>query len=296
VIRTAAVFAFIGTALAGTMLDVTRPVPGSPSLVMTADLHVHPYPGDGALPVWELQREAARRGVDVIAVTGHNNRLGLDIGRLVPLDPAGPIVLPGQEVTMPTLHVIAVGIEELIDWRLPTREVIAAIHAQGGVAIAAHPIYEAWMTADVETVRALDGAEIAHPVSLGPWWVGARLRGFFRHAQSLNPDIAPIGSTDFHMTAPLGLCRTYLLVDERSADGALDAIRRGRSVARDAEGRLFGASEHVAAVERHLAAAGPAQPVPLAQRLLALAALLSLAGLTGLRAPRVEAQKVNTER
>jgi len=99
----------------------------------------------------------------------------------------------------------------------------------------------------------------------------------------VNPDVAPIGSTDFHMTAPLGLCRTYLLVEERSATGALDAIRRGRSVARDVDGRLLGAAEHVATVERHLAASAAAEPVPVVHKLIALVALLSLAVLTGHR-------------
>jgi hypothetical protein len=280
VTRIAAILAVIGAVVTGTMLDARRPDRrAGPQLMMTADLHVHPYPGDGALPVWELQREAARRGIDVIAVTGHNNRIGLDIGWLVPLDPNGPVVLPGQEVTMRTVHLIAIGIEQLIDWRLSPRAAIAAIHAQGGVVIAAHPITTPWREADDETMRALDGAEIAHPISQGPPWVGGRLRAFFRQVQSVNPDVAPIGSTDFHMTAPLGLYRTYLLAEERSAAGALDAIRRGRTVARDADGRLFGNAEHVAVVEEQLASTGPASAVSLLDRLVALGALLSLAAL-----------------
>jgi hypothetical protein len=276
--RAAAILAFIGAVVAGTFLDATPPgESASGSLVLTADLHVHPYPGDGTLPVWELQREAARRGIDVIAVTGHNNRLGLDLGRLVPIDPHGPIVLPGQEVTMPAIHLVAVGIERPIDWRLNPRAAIAAIHAQGGVAIAAHPILEVWREADPELLAALDGAEIAHPMAQGPPWVGARLRLFFRKAVESNPQIAPIGSTDFHMTAPLGLCRTYLLVTERSAAGALDAIRHGRTVARNHDGRLSGAPEYVAQVERHLDTSPPDRGVPLLHKLVAFCSLAALA-------------------
>jgi hypothetical protein len=277
VTKAAAILVFIAAAAAGTWLDARLPGESAAgSFVLAADLHVHPYPGDGALPVWELQREAARRGIDVIAITGHNNRLGLDLGRLVPLDPNGPIVLPGQEVTMPAIHLIAVGIERLIDWRLTPRAAIAAIHAQGGVAIAAHPILEVWREADPELLAELDGAEIAHPMALGLPWVGARLRLFFRHAAKANPEIAPIGSTDFHMTAPLGLCRTYLLVAERSAAGALDAIRRGRTVARGHDGRLFGAPEDVAQVERHLPTV-PDRGVPALHRFIAFCSLAALA-------------------
>jgi hypothetical protein len=250
--------------------------------ILAADLHVHPYPGDGSLPVWELQREAARRGLDVIAVTGHNNRVGLELGRLVPLDPDGPIVLPGQELTAPRFHMVAIGIEQMIDWRLPAREAIAAIHALGGVAIAAHPFPVSWREDDDEALRILDGAELAHPSSLLYSPARAAFQEFFRRVQRVNPEVAPIGSSDFHMTAPLGLCRTYLLSEDRSAAGALEAIRRGRTVARDPAGRLFGAANDVAAVEKHLAAvpAAAARAVSSFSRLIALGALVSLAMLS----------------
>ncbi len=268
-LRGVALVVFVGAVALGTVRDPAPVLSGSAGLMLEADLHVHPFPGDGSLPVWELQREAGRRGLDVIAVTGHNSRAGLAIGRLVPLDPAGPIVLPGQEVTAPGFHLIAVGITRLIDWRLSARAAIADAHAQGGVAIAAHPL-GSWGGDDLEALRSLDGIEVAHPIARGPRWVGVRLGEFFNRVRAVNPDVAPIGSTDFHMTAPLGLCRTYLLVGERSAAGALDAIRRGRTVARDSNGRLFGAPEHVAAVERSLAFASPRAVVPGDERLIAL--------------------------
>lgn len=274
----AALFAFC--VLAGTLLD-RKTLPAAPGGgVLVADLHVHPYPGDGSLPVWELQREAARRGVDVIAVTGHNNRVGLQVGRLVPLDPNGPIVLPGQELTTPRFHMVAVGIQTLIDWKLTAEEAIAAIHAQGGVAIAAHPLPLSWRDDGDAGLRALDGAEVAHPSSLVYSPGRQQLQRFFRRVQAVNPGVAPIGSTDFHMTAPLGLCRTYVLTGERSAAAVLDAVRQGRTVARDGTGRLFGTPEHVAMVEAYLAARVPVAPVSRASKLAALGALVALAGLT----------------
>jgi hypothetical protein len=271
---------FAGIVVAGTMLD---PTPGGRrgggTLVMTADLHVHPYPGDGGLPVWQLRREARRRGIDVIAVTGHNNRAALDLARLVPSDSGDPIVLPGQEITTRTIHVIAVGIEHPIDWRLAAHEAIAAIHAQGGVAIAAHPTSTTWREAGREALRLLDGAEITYHLLPDPRRIRLQRREFFAEVASVNPQVAPIGSTDFHMVAPLGLCRTYLLVDERSAAGALRAIRRGRTVARDADGRLIGTPEHVAAVQQQTSTATVGNVSSL-DRFLAFGALLSLAILS----------------
>jgi hypothetical protein len=152
----------------------------------------------------------------------------------------------------------------------------------GGVAIAAHPMPFSWRDDDDEALRILDGAEMAHQSSLPYSPARAAFQAFFRRVQRVNPDVAPIGSTDFHMIAPLGLCRTYLLVEERSAAAALEALRQGRTVARDPAGRLFGAAADVAAVEKHLAAvpAAATAPVPVFPRLIALAALLSLATLS----------------
>jgi hypothetical protein len=281
----AAAAIFGGAVITGTLLDPAAAPAQLSASVLAADLHVHPYPGDGSLPVWELQREAARRGLDVIAVTGHNNRLGIEIGRLVPLEPDGPIVRPGQEITAPGFHMIAVGIERLIDWRLSAHDAIEAIHGQGGVAIAAHPLPISWRENDAEALKALDGAEVAHPSTLAYSQGQVGFETFFVRVQSINPRVAPIGSTDFHMVAPLGLCRTYLLTDNRSAAGALDAIRRGRTVARNPNGRLFGAAEHVAVVERHLSSTAPVPAVPLLDRLIALAALCSLGALSAFRKP-----------
>ena len=277
-VKLVAAIAFAAAVAIGTRIDSTRPVPPvrHPG-IMVADLHVHPYPGDGALPVSELQREARRRGLDLIAVTAHNNRLGLKLGAVMPLDPDGPIIVSGQEITTPTFHMVAVGIDRGIDWRLSARDAIAAIHAQGGVAIAAHPVRRSWRDNDPSALSALDGAEVAHPSNRRTYSAGRdEFLQFFDRVRSVNPGVAPIGSSDFHMTAPLGLCRTYLLVNERSAAGALDAIRQGRTVAADPHGRLFGAPEHIAMVEAFRAATGPVPAVPGLDRLVALAALIAL--------------------
>jgi hypothetical protein len=164
---------------------------------------------------------------------------------------------------------------------------VRAIHAQGGVAIAAHPAPLTWKPLDEASLRALDGVEVAHPMTAIFPSTRRELDEFFERVRSMSSDVAPIGSTDFHATAPLGLCRTYLLTDDRSAAGVIEAIRRGRTVAADQDGHLFGAADHVAHVEASLAGQGP-RPVPVHHKLLALGALLALTALTvgGRRKPR----------
>ena len=263
----------------GSLLDgAHRPAPRS-AQVLEADLHVHPFPGDGVLTIGALRREAERRGLDVIAITAHNNRVALDLSSAVVEAPGEVIVLPGQEVTAPGFHLVAVGIDRLIDWRLSVAEAIAAIHAQGGVAIAAHPVRFSWRDRDPATLAALDGAELAHPGRRTQAPADDEYLEFFETLRKVNPSAAPIGSSDYHTAAPLGLCRTYLLVDERSASGALAAIRLGRTVARSPNGDLYGAPADVAIVRSWLAGRDGVPAIPVAERTVALIALAALAGV-----------------
>ena len=231
--------------------------------VLTADFHVHALPGDGGTPAWELAAEARRRGVDVIAVTNHNQIAAARLATGGGADgPARPIVLMGQEVTTPRFHVIAAGIRERIDWNQTAADVIRAIHAQGGVAIAAHPTNGSWEPRDAETLRLLDGIEVAHPLASIFPRQGEELIEFHRSSSAFNPSLAPIGSSDFHFGGTLGRCRTFLFVNAVSRDGVLDAVRAARTVAWDGAARLTGDPSLVAAVQRILASgsSSPANP------------------------------------
>jgi hypothetical protein len=267
---------FVLLITAGSLRDV-RTAPAARSGVLVADLHVHPFPGDGALTVWQLQREASRRGLDVIAIAGHNNRVALRLAHALGLVSDVPMIIESQELTSPDFHIVAVGVREMIDWRLAVPEAVQAIHAQGGVAIAAHPVPLAWKPMDVESLRALDGVEVAHPMAGRTGSSRRDLDAFFAAARAAKPGVAPIGSTDFHGAAPLGLCRTYLLTTERSAAGALAAIRQGRTVAQDQYGRLYGEVEHVDKVREYLVSRPLRGDVTTADKAVALAALMSLA-------------------
>ena len=265
--------------LLGTILDArTRTgIVATAGNLLVADLHVHPYPGDGSLSIAQLQREAERRGVDVIGITGHNNRFGLGLSSFLGIHAGGALVIPGQEFTGADFHMAAVGITRLVDWRLTASEAVAAVQAQGGAAIAAHPIGLINTGWDDPARRLLDGVEVMHPLRLSWAKGGHELDGFWEATRAANPGVAPIGSTDFHMTAPLGLCRTYVLSNEHSAAGVVQAIRDGRTVARCGEGGLVGAPEHVAAVRAALDSRPMPTPPGVAEKSCAFLGLVSLA-------------------
>jgi predicted metal-dependent phosphoesterase TrpH len=209
------------------------PQPWGDRLMLAADLHVHGFPGDGAIGPFNIGREARRRGLDAIALTNHNQVRVSRVAHWWSQHVGGALVLPGQEVTNPGYHIAAVGIRRVVDWRPDTPDAsIAAIHAQGGVAIAAHPEKPYFRSFDGAPLRALDGAERRHPVIYRRPEAQGELEDFFAHVQNhRDRPLAAIGSSDFHTAAALGRCRTFVLARELSEGAILDAIREGKTIA-----------------------------------------------------------------
>lgn len=232
-----------------------EPIPARPRVskagyvVLSADLHVHSFPGDGTLPPWDLEVEARRRHLDVIGLTNHNSTHSWRLAQwLSPgvARPGGLLMLPGVEFTSAGYHLAVIGVTSPIPWRQPAAAAAAAVHAAGGVAIAAHPSKRTWPSLDDAALKVLDGVEVAHPMlDVDDTWRG-ELLAFYERATRLHPTIAAIGSTDFHHFAPLGLGRTYLLARDATQEGVLDAIRSGRTIACDGLGESYGPPELVA--------------------------------------------------
>jgi predicted metal-dependent phosphoesterase TrpH len=211
--------------------------------VLAADFHVHSFPGDGALTPSVIAREAPRHRIDIVGLTNHNTMLSWRLASRTRRGDA--LLIPGQEVTSPGFHIAAIGLEATVPWHQQAAGVAADVHRQGGVAIAAHPGRESWPRFDDRALDALDGVEVAHPMTY-VWPETARdLAAFYARARARHPGIAAIGSTDFHFFWPVGLCRTYVIATARTPDAVLDAIRAGRTVACDGEGRAWGPSRLV---------------------------------------------------
>jgi predicted metal-dependent phosphoesterase TrpH len=252
-LRLAAVLLGVVGIVVGTATDTTRrrpPLRVDGFDVLAGDFHVHAFVGDGGLAPWSLQHHAARAGLDVIAITNHNQTLAGRIGRWAASRSDGPIVMPGEEVTGRNFHLVAVGIEQAVDWDQPVSAAIDQIHAQGGVAIAAHPMHGFAEGYDARALAGLDGLEAAHPDVLhSP--LTPQFEEFYQRALAVNPGVAAIGSSDFHTNGPLGWCRTYLLVRERNAAGVVDAIRDGRTVGRCGDEAFRGRAELIRLLEPH---------------------------------------------
>lgn len=217
--------------------------------VLEGDFHVHTTLSDGSLTPLGVARQAERRGLDVIALTEHNSALPGGLARAWSYVHGGPLVLRGEEVTSSRFHLIAVGIEDTVSPNQPLKDVIADIHRQRGIAIAAHPVKRYW--AEYAPVRDdLDGSEVMHPLAYSGAFAGWRwedLRAFYQQ----KPGLMAIGSSDYHWGSHLGLCRTYVFVTEPVTEASvMDALRARRTVVIDREGRYYGMPQLVAAMEK----------------------------------------------
>jgi hypothetical protein len=146
-------------------------------------------------------------------------------------------------IVPPHEHIIAIGIDRAISWRLPAAEIVDEIHRQGGVAIAAHPVPHSQRSdAQVQCPDACSQSSTCTQLSIGQFQeFPARLRR------------AVIGSSDWHGVGPVGLCRTYVLATY-STPAVLDALRAGRTVVYDRDGVSYG---NAAFIQRLLAIRAP---------------------------------------
>jgi hypothetical protein len=236
--------------VSGTIAD--RPQPRAPLTlggyrVLSADFHVHSSTwSDGTVTPWGLVLEARRQGLDAIAITGHNQVSDGQVGRWFAHLVGGPTVIVGEEILAHEHHVIALGVDHVVDWRASVADEIDDVHRQGGVAIAAHPLSEFWPAFDAAALAKLDGSEICHPLIYRSAEDQRALEAF-----AARGTFAPIGSSDFHGPGRLGICRTYVFARDDSAEAILDALRAHRTVVYGLGGRAYGDPELIALAAIH---------------------------------------------
>jgi predicted metal-dependent phosphoesterase TrpH len=248
--------------VAGTALD---PVPVLTATyrggyrVLEADFHAHTRFADGFLSPFDLVLQARRRGLDALAITEHNVVFPAKMGRWFSRIIGGPTILVGEEVTKRGAHLHGVGLTERVDASLPIGQVLAEIHRQGGVAIAAHPVVK-MQAPFLGELDHIDAAEVMHPIafdtSRGSWrWT--EMRDFYERALATGHHLTAIGSSDYHAGSPLGICRTLVFAGDASAGAVLEALKAGRTVVYDLDGRAYGDPEMAALLAREPYATRP---------------------------------------
>jgi predicted metal-dependent phosphoesterase TrpH len=112
------------------------------NLTGTGDLHIHTNFSDGADSPHDVLRWAERKRLDVIAITDHDTIEGaLVAAQLARESRSNPDVIVGEEVSSADGHILGLFLTTRVPPGLSAEETVAAIHEQGGLAVAAHPFW-----------------------------------------------------------------------------------------------------------------------------------------------------------
>lgn len=199
------------------------------------DLHTHTVHSDGDWRPEQLVEAAVAAGLDFFASTEHNTNTAHGIwGQHARSD---LLILNGEEVTTRNGHLVTVGLPAgtWLDWRhrasdgtLP--DVLKRVHAEGGLAIAAHPHAPCLGCQWKFGYEGIDAVEVWN----GPWtpddevslqeWNGTLVAG--------GPDgrwLPAVGSSDTHKPEQtVGTAQTVVLADDLSTEAILAGVRAGR--------------------------------------------------------------------
>ncbi|HRQ25006.1 MAG TPA: PHP domain-containing protein [Anaerolineales bacterium] len=105
-----------------------------------ADLHLHTiHSSDGTASVTAVLRRAKEIGLDVIAITDHDEIRG-SLEAMGLASHHGVEVIPGSEITTAEGDLLALNITEIVPAGLPLIETILKVRELGGVCIAPHPM------------------------------------------------------------------------------------------------------------------------------------------------------------
>jgi predicted metal-dependent phosphoesterase TrpH len=178
-------------------------------------MHLHTLYSDGVMEVQALldQVEHATE-LDLIAVTDHERIDGAVRAR--ELHAAGDYhfgLVVGEEITTRRGHVLALFLDERIPALRSLEETIERIHAQGGIAIAPHPMAPLTPSLgrrslvrlhhDPDPTHRLDAIEMLNPSVAG--------RARRPHRQALNQlmELAAVGNSDAHVLEHVGTGWTW---------------------------------------------------------------------------------------
>jgi len=209
-------------------------VPTGPQEIGRADLHMHTRYSDGWPSPGALVDHAAGLGdLDVIAITDHDTIEGaLRAAELAAARPDAPAVIVGEEVSSRHGHILGLFLEKRIPPGMTAAATVAAIHDQGGLAIAAHPF---WRTERPGRDRAVHGVG---------WWaayldfdaieVENATPGFYLFNQMARrlrdaAGCAEVGNSDAHIVDAIGLACTSF--PGRTPEALRAAIVSGRTEA-----------------------------------------------------------------
>lgn len=194
-----------------------------------ADLHLHTiYSYDGTASLAAVLNRAKQLGLDVIAITDHDEIKGA-LKALEIAPNYGVEVIPGIEITTAEGDLLALFITEKVDAGLSLIDTVLRVRELGGICIAPHPmaggmgmkslsansILKALQNPDV--IETLIGIETYNGTSID------RISNHYASILASRLNIARTGSSDAHIVDTIGFGATEF--DGTSAMDLLNALK-----------------------------------------------------------------------
>ena len=180
------------------------------------DLHVHTtISPDAHTKREDLPVIIKEKGLDGVAITEHNRFYPANLGTLT---------LPGVEISSREGHIIALGIQEMIDPKQTADDTIRQIRKQDGVVIIPHPYDPVSVCIKLARLREKpDAVETVNADALSFYisnWLARR------DAKKFN--LPEVGGSDSHIPQTIGDAYTVIEANSASTKDVLNAIRAGR--------------------------------------------------------------------
>ncbi len=202
-----------------------------------ADLHIHTSFSDGMASAREmLDRVQEHTEMDVVAITDHDDVRGALEAREVWARGSYRFdFVPGVEITTIEGHLLALFVEEPLPNLCRVEEAVEAVHRQGGLCVAAHPLNPLTRSLGMKELRrlanrtdgtGLDGIETAN-CSPGSRWRRQKAIALNRGELGL----AEVGGSDAHFGDFAG--GAYTVFEGATADELKAAILQRKTQARD---------------------------------------------------------------
>lgn len=195
-----------------------------------ADLHIHTiYSYDGTASVPAVLKRAQQTGLDVIAVTDHDEIAGsLKALELAPA--CGIEVIPGTEVTTSEGDLLALNVTEKISHARPLVETVLRVGELGGFCIAPHPMAGGLGMKSLSAysiLKALRDPDVARILIAVETYNATTIDKMSNHYARIlaeRLDIAQTASSDAHVVEAIGLGVTEF--EGRSAQDLVEALKR----------------------------------------------------------------------